>query len=62
MKKKKWKCELLVQIKPWVFNSVQIDMKKLLQCEDMSSLSVKKSISKIVVATYTIVCEKTNCE
>ena len=36
--------------------------KKLLQCEDMSSLSVKKSISKIVVATYTIGCEKTNCE
>ena len=57
-----WKCELWVQIKPWVFNSVQIDMKKLLQCEDMSSLSVKKSISKIVVATYTIGCEKTNCE
>jgi hypothetical protein len=56
------KCELRVQIKPWVFNSVQIDMKKLLQCEDMSSLSVKKSISKIVVATYTIRCEKTNCE
>ena len=41
-----WKCELIVQIKPWVFNSVQIDMKELLQCEDISCLSVKKKYFK----------------